>query len=298
MAGALKLTALVVFGVGLVVVVATLGLYAFSRMRLNASIGVPTDSIDIPTDISAIQRGQHIAGAIAVCTQCHGPTLSGGIVFDDATARVVAPDLTRGGVGATFHDADYVRAIRYGVDPTGRPLWIMPSDAYNHFSDPDLAALIAFLKSLPPTGASLPPSQIRPLGRVLVATGALDLLPAGNIDRSAPRPAVPNVDLTPAYGQYLTTIAGCARCHGPGLSGGMVPGAAPDARPAANLTPSGLGEWTETDFLRAMRTGRRPDGSAIDTSMPWPYFAQMTDLELRAIWGFLGVVAPRSTGTH
>jgi cytochrome c553 len=220
------------------------------------------------------------------------------VVFDDDSGRVVAPNLTRAGVGASFQDADFVRAIRHGVDPSGRQLWVMPADDYNHLSDDDLAALIAYLKSLPASPATLPDSQIRPLGVVLFAASELDLVPAEKIDRSAPRPPAVSVDLSPAYGQYLSTIAGCARCHGPGLSGGVVPGAAPGARPAANLTQTGLGNWTEADFLRAMRTGRRPDGSAIDTSMPWPYFAQMSDLELRSIWQFLGVVPPRPTGSH
>jgi cytochrome c553 len=201
-------------------------------------------------------------------------------------------------VGASFQSADFVRAVRYGVDPSGRQLWVMPTYDYNRFSDEDLAAVIAFLTALPPSATSLPESQIRPLGLLLFAAGYLDLLPAEKIDRSASRPPAVSVDLSPTYGQYLTTIAGCARCHGPGLSGGVVPGAAAGARSAANLTPTGLGDWTETDFLRAMRTGRRPDGSAIDTSMPWPYFAQMSDLELRSIWEFLSAVPPRPTGNH
>ncbi len=298
MPGLLKIGGLVVLGIGLVVVLTAAGLYGFTRLRVTASVNAPTDSIDIPTDISAIQRGQHIAGAIALCTQCHGPSLSGAVVIDDASARVVAPNLTRGGEGATFNDADFVRAIRYGVDPSGHQLWLMPSDDYNHLSDDDLGALIAYLKSLPPTTSSLPANQLRALGRLRFATGRFNLLPAESIDRSAPRPPSVAVDLTPAYGEYLATIAGCARCHGPGLSGGVVPGDPPVSRPAANLTPTGLGDWSETDFLRAMRTGRRPDGSAIDTSMPWPYYAQMTDLELRAIWEYLSVVPPRPTGSH
>jgi hypothetical protein len=36
----------------------------------------------------------------------------------------------------------------------------------------------------------------------------------------------------------------------------------------------------------------------LNTSMPWPYYAQMTDDELRAIWRFLRVVAARETGTQ
>jgi mono/diheme cytochrome c family protein len=293
MAGLLKLGALVVVGIGLLVVGAAVALFWLSQLRLNASVSVPADPINIPTDVSAIQRGQHIAGAVALCTQCHGPTLSGGIVFDNMLGQVVAPNLTRGGAGASFRDADYVRAIRYGVDPSGRQLWSMPTGNYNQLSDDDLADLIAYLKSLPPSPApaSLPPSQIRPLGRVLFVAGGLDLVPAENVNRGAPRPAAVGVDLTPAYGQYLVTIAGCGRCHGAALTGGRVPGSLRGGRPAPSLSPSGLGNWSQADFVAAMRTGRRPDASAIDTSMPWPYYAQMSDLELDAIWAFLGVMA-------
>jgi cytochrome c553 len=298
MAGLLKRSALAVLGIGLFVLLTAVGVYGFTRLRVTTTVSVPADRVDIPSDISSIQRGQHIAGAIAVCTQCHGPTLGGAVIQDDASARVVGPNLTRGGIVATFHDADFVRALRYGVDPSGRQLWIMPSDDYSHLSDADLGALIAFLKSLPPTSASLPANQLRPLGRMLFATGQFDLLPAESINRSAPRPPAVAVDLTPAYGSYLATIAGCGRCHGPGLSGGPVPGAPAGAQPAANLTPGGLGGWSQADFLRAMRTGRQPDGSAIDTSMPWPYFAQMSDLELGAIWQFLSTVPARPTGNH
>jgi cytochrome c553 len=287
MAGILKVVGLVLVGFLVLVVVGVFGVYFVSQLRLNATVSVPTDAVDIPSDIAAIQHGQHLAGAVALCVQCHGPTLGGGVVFDNASARVVAPNITRGGATANFRDADFVRAIRYGVDPSGRQLWSMPTDDYNHLSDADLAALIAYLKSLPPTTASLPANQIHPLGRVLFVTGVLDLLPAEDVDRSASRPAAVGVDVTPAYGQYLAAIAGCARCHGPGLSGGNVRG----ARPAPNLTATGrLGNWSEADFVRAMRTGRRPDGSAIDTSMPWPYYAQMSDLELGALWEFLGVI--------
>jgi hypothetical protein len=77
-----------------------------------------------------------------------------------------------------------------------------------------------------------------------------------------------------------------------------VPGAPRGTVPASNLTPTGLGDWSEADFLRAMRSGRRPDGSLIDPAMPWQYYAQMSDLELRAIWQFLGVVPPRPSGNQ
>jgi cytochrome c553 len=292
----LRLVGLVVVGAASVVVLSAAAIYLVSNYRLSTSASAASTSITVPSDVAAIQHGQHIAGAIARCTECHGPDLTGMIVRDDASARVVAPDITRGGVTANFSDADYARAIRNGLDPNGRPLWLMPTDDYAQLSDADLGALIAYLKSLPPVANSLPESEIRPLGRVLLAIGQPTLLgatqPASAF--SQPSPQVPAV--TAEYGEYLVTIAGCARCHGPGLSGGPIPGAPRGTPPASNLTPTGLGDWSEADFLRAIRSGRRPDGSLIDPSMPWQYYAQMSDLELRAIWEFLGVVPPRPNG--
>jgi mono/diheme cytochrome c family protein len=281
--------------------IAAAAIYLASVMRLNARPSAPEQQIPVRTDIAAIQHGQHLASAVAICVDCHTPNLAGKIIVDDPrTVRIVAPNLTRGqgGAGATFSDADFVRAIRYGIDPSGRQLWLMPADDYNHFSDADLGDVIAFIKSLPAVNTALPSKEIRPLGRLLFLTGQLMLLPADELDRSAPRPSAPPPDVSPAYGQYLANIASCPRCHGPGLSGGRIPGAPPDVVPAANITPAALGDWSEADFVRSLRTGRAPDGHLLDASMPWQYFAQMTDLELAAIWQFLEVVPPRLTGTH
>ncbi len=78
---------------------------------------------------------------------------------DPALAVIDAPNLTpgQGGVGAHFSDADWVRAIRHGIDPTGRPLLIMPSRNYYHLSDEDLGKVIAYLKHALP-GHSVTPS--------------------------------------------------------------------------------------------------------------------------------------------
>jgi cytochrome c553 len=292
-----RLIASIVSAAILIIALGSVGTYALSEQQLDARISVRNAAVSVPSDIAAVQYGQHLAGAIALCTQCHGANLTGAVVSDDARARVVAPNITRGGAVAAFSDADYVRAIRDGIGTDGRPLWLMPADEYGRLSDTDLGALIAYLKSLPPVTSTLPTSEVRPLGRLQLALGQTALLPATEVDHTLPQPPAPDPGLTPEYGAYLVTIAGCARCHGPGLSGGTIPGAPRGAPQAANLTPTGLGNWTETDFLRAMRSGRRPDGRAIDPTMPWPYYAQMSELELRAIWQFLGVIPSRATGT-
>lgn len=275
------------------------GVYALSERALARTYAVPQPQLRPPTGGTAVARGAHLATAVANCVLCHGEDLGGKVYADAGALGVIAgPNLTRGrgGIGAAFTDADWVRAIRHGVRRDGTSLIVMPSETYVHLSDRDLGALVAYLKQLPPVDRTPPPTRFGPLGRVLLASGRLPLLVAPKTPRV---PAVPDVppDTTAAYGRYLADVGGCRGCHGLGLSGGRVAG--PDSLPrAANLTPAGLGGWTEADFVRAMREGRRPDGSAIDAFMPWPTLGRMTDAELRALWRYLERVPPRPTGTR
>jgi cytochrome c553 len=298
----LKLVGLVITGAVLVIGLAAGATYAISERLLNRKVDVPVETVAVPTaDITAVQRGQHLASAVAACTGCHGPNLAGKIYLDDPLlGRIVPQNLTRGrgGVGGNFSDADFVRAIRQGVAPSGRLLLIMPSDNYYSFSDADLGAIIAYVRSMPAIDTALPPSEIRAFGRILLTVGQLQLQPAASIDQSAPRPRAPPTGVTPEYGAYLAQAAGCPSCHGPGLSGGNTTQAGLNSVAAANITPTGLGAWTDADFIKAMRTGTRPDGRVLSTSMPWPYYAQMTDDELRAIWRFLQAVPGRETGAR
>jgi hypothetical protein len=62
---------------------------------------------------------------------------------------------------------------------------------------------------------------------------------------------------------------------------------------ARNLTPdveTGLGAWTEAQFVRSARTGRHqgvPEGRPILPPMPWRSLAAMTDEDLAAMWAYL-----------
>lgn len=64
----------------------------------------------------------------------------------------------------------------------------------------------------------------------------------------------------------------------------------------ANLTPdkeTGLGDWTEAQFIDAIRTGRHQGkGRAILPPMPYPAYANLVDDELKAIWAYLRSLAP------
>ena len=67
---------------------------------------------------------------------------------------------------------------------------------------------------------------------------------------------------------------------------------------AKNLTPdnaTGLGSWTEDMFIKAMRTGKdMGQGRQILPPMPWQDFAQMTDQDLKDVFGYLRSLKPVS----
>jgi mono/diheme cytochrome c family protein len=161
----------------------------------------------------------------------------------------------------------------------------MPAQGFSQLDDADLAALIAYLKSVPPVDYQPDVSQLRLLGRALLVAGELHL-PVEGVKVVTPVPNAPPPGRTAAYGEYLTAIGNCRECHGPLLAG--APSLEPGGLPAWNLTPGGrLATWSEAEFIHAMRTGVRPDGTTISAAMPWRVLARQTDDELGAIYRYL-----------
>lgn len=272
-----------------------------SNNIFNKTYDTPEVTITVPTDEATIERGRYLANIVSVCIDCHGPDFGGGVVVDDvALGIVIAPNLTTGenGLGAELSNGDIARVLRYGVLPDGRSVRVMPSDDYAYMSEADMGAVIAYVRSLPPVDSDLPETELKLLGRILLAIGQLPIMIAERIDFAAAHPE-PEPGISLAYGTYLGNIAGCTGCHGPGLSGGPIPGAPPDWPQAANLTPSGVvGGWTEAQFIATLRTGVDPDGKQLVDEMPWRYYAQLTDDELKALWLFVHSVPPREAGTR
>lgn len=269
-------------GVVGLVVFAVASLYAATALRFRRTYRTPDSAVHAAADSAALVRGRHLVEAIGKCQECHGSDYGGKVVMDDAMfARLSAANLTpgRGGIGQRS-DADLERAIRHGVGPVGRPLLFMPAEAYTVLGDEDLAALLGYLRTLPPVDREAAPPRIGPIARVLYLGGKFPLVPAELVSHETRTP-VPPAGVTIPYGEYLATAGGCRACHGSGLTGTGNPDA-PD------ITRSRLAGWTEADFFRAMREGRRPDGTTIDPAkMPWVRSSLMTDEEIRAVWGYV-----------
>jgi mono/diheme cytochrome c family protein len=101
-------------------------------------------------------------------------------------------------------------------------------------------------------------------------------------------------------GEYLAKAGGCLGCHtveAKDAHDKPVPYAGGRALKTPfgtfygpNITPhpdSGIGRWSEADFMRAMREGRRPDGSNYFPAFPYPSFTLITDSDLRDLWAYL-----------
>ncbi len=267
-------------------------LYLIGSVKWNKMHGkydVPVETIPIPTDQASLVRGEHIA-TIRMCRQCHLENLSGQTAGAPILVTLSVPNLTpgAGGIGATNTDEDWVRAIRHGVGQDGRGLVLMPSRVWYYLSDEDLGALIAYLKSLPPVDNKQTKTDLGSLGRVMLTLGQLPPEIEPNvlvIDHDGPRPGVPQPGLTVEYGKYLATT--CTLCHGENLNGQTVR-EGPNVYVALNLTRGGeMKGWSEEQFITTMRSGVTPSGHKLNDFMPWKYFGQMTDDELRAVWMYL-----------
>lgn len=280
------------------VVLALIGLTVSANNRINKTYDVTPAAITIPTDAEALQRGEYLFRTS--CAGCHGDDLAGTRFFDDPTLGYIpAPNLTtgQGGIGGTYTDTDFVRAIRHGIDSGGKPLMIMPSSAYWYFSDEDLGAVIAYVKSAAPVDNDWGEKALKPMGRILLAVGALgDVFAAEGLDHSGPRPAASARDVTAEYGAYLVNTSDCRACHGETLTGGK--STEPGAPFSPNLTPGGvLASWSAAEFIETLRTGLTPYGRQLDANfMPYEEYSRMTDDDLTAMFLYLQSLPAMDTG--
>jgi mono/diheme cytochrome c family protein len=281
-----------VLGIAIVGLVAYV--YLASGRAMGRTFAVTVPPVMIPSDPVAIARGKYLAEKVALCADCHGPDLGGKVVEDNpAMGRLVASNLTRGrgGLPADYADQDFVRVLTHGVKRDGRSVVFMPVADYL-FTPEDLGAIVAYVKSVPPVDRTVPTMSVGPMARALGLFVNFPLASATTIDHAQPRLASrPDPADAVAAGRYLVSSAGCYACHTPQLTGGAGP---PPG--GANITPVGIGTWSEQDFIAALRTLRRPNGSAINPAMPRAY-GDMSDEDLGRIYAYLRTVPPAGTKT-
>ena len=268
------------------------------KMARRIDVGVQPVALRALTDAAAITRGRYLYASRG-CVDCHGANGGGRTFIDDPNGlRVAGPQIAPGSASVTagYRPEDWVRTIRHGVHPSGRPLMIMPSEDYNRFTDDDLAALVAYIPHMAPAQGGGPVIDLPPPGRARYGFGLIHDAAARIDHAKAPEKPVPD-GLTVQHGAYVANMG--LGCHGAKLAGGKVPGGPPDWPAAANLTP---GEGTAMvrypdaeSFASMFKTGKRPDGQEIKV-MPFGSLREMNDTDVRALYLYLKSLAPQPHG--
>jgi mono/diheme cytochrome c family protein len=256
------------------------------------------------------ERGLYIVEGPGHCFQCHseidwekpgaqpkaGKKGAGTDFTKYGLPWLVAPNITpdiESGAGA-WTDDQLARAIREGIGHDGRRLFpVMPYRYFRQMSDEDLASVIVYLRSIEPVHNELPVSVVPERLKQALPEHQPIVEPVRQPDLSNPV----------ARGKYLVSLAGCASCHTPtkqgvpttelAFAGGMsFKGPWGDVN-SANLTPdpSGIGYYDEALFITALRTGR-VGARKLKPIMPWGYFRNMTDDDLKDIFAYLRSLSP------
>ena len=251
-----------------------------------------------------VERGEYLVQGIMGCGNCHTPMgpegpdlakdLAGRLVEKNAGFTAIAANITPGGRVADWTDAELGRAIREGIRPDGTLIGPpMPFAMYRGLSDGDLAAVVAYLRTVPAVehdpgnseyNIPLPPAYGPPIDSV----------------------TAPDKAMTVEYGAYLAgPVAHCLECHtplgptGPMLDTDLGRGGFEFHGPwglsvAANITSheDGLADYSDDDIKTMVTQGRSPDGEPMMPPMPYGYFARMDAQDLDAIVLYLRSLPP------
>jgi mono/diheme cytochrome c family protein len=237
---------------------------------LNARHPAAPSAVHVVSSPEAVARGEHLV-LVGDCAACHGKTLSGGMMTL-SSSTLYASNLTV--VSKTVSDAALDRAIRGGLRPDGTSELAMPSQAYASLTDDEVAAVIAYLRSLPTKGIE---AKQPPLGLVLrtnLVLGALKTEVVRVAEVRPPLEAAPRFD----RGRRLAAFA-CGQCHGTDLAGAA-------GSPGSDLTVRGY--YDRGQFRKLMRTG---DGLGehmeLMSETAVASFSHFTDDEIDAIFDYL-----------
>ncbi|MGA9854384.1 MAG: cytochrome c [Gammaproteobacteria bacterium] len=291
-------------GLGVLVIVITWCI----ALLFGDSAGNRSAKLDIPVNQALIARGDYLAVA-GDCEACHtatnGQPFAGGLPISTPVGVVystnITPDKTHG-IG-NYSYGDFERAVRRGITPRGHTLYpAMPYPSYARITDADMRALYAYFEyGVKPVAQKVKAPDIPwPLSIRWPLTYWRWLF--------APRvPMAPEKsdNALRDRGAYLVEGLGhCGSCHTPRgfafqekaltdrdgplyLSGGIV-----DHYVAGNLRGdelTGLGDWTQSDIVQFLKTGRNKNAGAFGgmSDVVVHSTQSMSDEDLRAIAYYL-----------
>ena len=287
---------------------------AFIQIRGVPSYDPPSKEIaafKVEYTPERLAHGRKLASML--CAGCHLDQNTGrltGIHMADAPeefgiirSRNITQHPARG-IGS-WTDGELVYLLRTGITRDGEFIAVM--GGFPRMSDEDIYSIVTFLRSNDPMVAATDvpntPSEYTFLAKALANFGVFS--PKAFPEKPI---AAPPITDKVAYGKYLALgVVDCFGCHSadfktvntnvPEQSEGFFGGGNPlldvNGKPifSSNITPdpeTGIGNWTEAQFIRAVRDGFRPDNTPL--RYPMSRYHELRDEEIGAIYAYLRTI--------
>ena len=273
--------------------------------------GYKAEHIDLKVPITPerIERGRQLTAMI--CSDCHmdrNTNKLSGTKMDEVKmfGAIYSKNITKDpehGIGK-WTDGELLYLLRTGIKPDGRFLPVMAK--MQKMSDEDLQSIVAFLRSDNPwvqaDNTTQPESEYSFLAKFLTTIKAIKPMP---YYKSVLQPDTTNIV---KWGEYVALYrVECYVCHSAdfttvdfinpekskGYFGGGNKFEMPDGEViySRNLTmdeETGIGKWSEEDFVKAVKTGIVPNGPGLRPPMK-PY-AYLSDGEVKAVYAYLKTI--------
>lgn len=297
--------------IGIVVILAG-GFAAYVAIR-----GIPKykaqniPSLQIAATPERLLKGQKLASML--CAHCHLDPNTGkfsGRKMEEVPqfGEIYAKNITQHpeyGIGK-WTDGELVYLLRTGLKPDGTylPPYMVK---LVHMSDEDLHSIIAFLRSdhewLKTSDIKQPETKPSFLTKFLSNIGVVEPF-------DYPSKKIPNPDTTNmiSWGKYLANAQlECYACHSADFAkndilnpqnskgfyggGNKMIGEGGQVLYSRNITmdeETGIGKWTEEEFIKAVKYGQVPHGQPL--RQPMQPYSRLTDNEVKAIYAYLKTV--------
>ncbi|MCC0026321.1 MAG: cytochrome c [Zhengella sp.] len=265
----------------LMVLLAAGGGLAFWFVTAPKTLSASEAAILPAGNAQAGERVFHAAG----CSSCHARPdavgeakleLAGGHRFATGFGTFVAPNISpdpQAGIGA-WTPVQFANALLHGVSPSGAHFYpAFPYTSYARMTQQDVADLFAYMQTLPPVAQRAPENEVSFPFNIRRALGGWKWL----YMRAGPIAALPAdaSDLV-RRGQYLVEGPGhCGECHtprnalgGPDYARWLKGGPAAEGEgKVPDITPSGIGSWSQKDIAYYLESGFTPDFDSVGGTM-------------------------------
>ena len=262
----------------LVVVLALIGAVAF--WYITALQRVAASALAAYTPNLANGKTMFLVGG---CASCHAipkqedkTRLGGGLGLKSPFGTFFTPNISpdrRDGIGG-WSEADFVTAMWKGTAPDGSHYYpAFPYTSYQRMKLEDVRDLFAYLKTLPPVEGKPRDHDLPFYLKIRRLLGGWKFLYL-NGRQFQPDPAKSAEE---NRGAYLVNGPGhCAECHSPrNPLGGVIVSerfaGGPDPEGGdgwiPNITPAGIGDYSQRDIERILETGEMPNGDSVGGPM-------------------------------